>query len=75
MKYNFSKLKGKITEVFGTQKEFAKRIDIEPTTLSNKINGNSCFNVKEIEKAIVVLGIDRADIIEYFLTPEVQHEH
>lgn len=75
MRYNYSKLKGKIVEVCGSSKEFAERIGINSVTLSHKMNGSSFFKSKEIEKAIEVLGIDRTQIPEYFFTPEEDHEH
>lgn len=34
MKYSYSKLKGKIAEVFGTQERFAQAIGISPAALS-----------------------------------------
>lgn len=75
MRYNYSKLKGKIVEVCGSRKEFAERIGINGVTLSYKLNGSSFFKSKEIEKAIKVLGIDRTQIPEYFFTPVEDHEH
>lgn len=34
MKYSYSKLKGKIAEVFGTQERFAQAIGISPALLA-----------------------------------------
>ena len=37
-KYNYNKLKGKIRECFPTQTEFAQKLGISNTSLSNKLN-------------------------------------
>ena len=75
MRYSYNKLKGKIVEVCGSRRNFAKSIGISDVALSAKLNGERYFRLQEIEKAIEVLGIDRSQVPEYFLTPEVDDEH
>lgn len=60
IKYNFSKLKGKIKEVFGTQNEFAEAMNMAPNTLSLKLNNVTDFSSNEISDAVELLKIDSA---------------
>ncbi|AYP29610.1 Cro-like repressor [Streptococcus phage SW19] len=66
MKFNYSKLKGRIKEKYGTQENFAKAIGKTQTTTSFKINGKRLWNQKEIIKAIELLDLSKDDIVEYF---------
>lgn len=66
MNYNYSKLKGRIKEKYGTQENFARAIGITQPTTSFKINGKASWNQGEIVKAIEVLGLSKDDIVEYF---------
>jgi len=72
MVYNYSKLIGKIAEVFGKQSEFAKAIGISERTLSLKLNNKVYWKQPEITKAAEVLGLEEIDIQPYFFTLKVQ---
>lgn len=72
MKYDFSKLRGKIIEVFGKQEAFAKALGMSSRSLSLKLNNERYFKPTEINKAIELLGLNLSDIPEYFFTAEVQ---
>lgn len=72
MKYDFSKLRGKIVEVFGKQQAFAKALGLSSRSLSLKLNNERYFKPTEISKAIELLGLSLSDIPEYFFTVEVQ---
>lgn len=72
MTYNYSKLRGKIREVFNTQAEFARALELSKTSLSEKLNGKSAFTQPEIEKSIELLNIARKDIPLYFYNLEVK---
>lgn len=41
-----------------THYELAKLVGMSKNTLSNKLNGHSCFNTKEIDDICNVLGIE-----------------
>lgn len=71
--FDYSKVRGKIKEVFNTQEAFAKAMGMSTTTLSDKLNNKVQWTQKEIDKAVDLLKIDRADIPEYFFTEKVQH--
>jgi len=63
---DYSKLRGKITEFFGTQAAFANAMKLSERSISMKLNEKIDFSQGEIEKAINVLGLKRDDIPEYF---------
>lgn len=72
MAFNYSKLKGKIVEKFGTQAAFAKALGVSQRTLSLKMQSKIYFRQDEINKAMRLLGIPLDDAREYFFTPKVQ---
>lgn len=71
MAYEYNKLIGRIAEVCGTRTEFAKRMGFSERTLSLKLNNKVPWKQPEIMKAIQVLGLEEADIQEYFFTLKV----
>lgn len=66
MPYNYSKLLGRITEIFGTQYRFAEAMDISEHTISAKLNGKSEWKQPEIVKACRLLNIPTREIHAYF---------
>ncbi len=69
---NHDKLKGRIKEILGTQGKLAEKIDLDETTISNKINSNTYFTQKEILKICTILNIRHSDIPEYFFRKKVR---
>ena len=70
--FDFSKLKGRIKEIYGTQSAFAIAMLMNEATLSNKLNNNVEFSPKEIVRAMLLLNIDFNNVEEYFFTLKVQ---
>ena len=66
MKFNHSKLLGRIKECGYTQKSLADAIKMNNGTLSLKINNGSFFNSEEMIKIARVLDISPCDFGEYF---------
>lgn len=64
--YNYSKLKGRIVEVMGSQKEFAKALGINASAVNCKLQGKRQFSQHEIAKSIEILGLENP--IPYFFT-------
>lgn len=62
----YRKLRGKITEVFDTQKNFAEAMDMDYTALNQRLNGNTQWKMSEIAKACDLLSIPQAEIHLYF---------
>lgn len=72
MAFDHSKLRGKITEVFGTQDKFAKALGIGRVSLSQRLNNNLDFSQHEMHRSCELLGIELKDLPLYFFTPKVQ---
>ncbi len=71
--FDFSKLRGRIKEIYGTQSAFALAMLMNEATLSNKLNGNVEFSSKEILRACLLLCIDiEKELKTYFFTLKVQ---
>lgn len=68
MTWNYSKLNGKICEVFGTQRKFAEAMGISEHSISKKLNGEVGWKQAEIKKACDVLNLKLVDIPIYFFT-------
>lgn len=73
MAFNYSKLKGRVVEVFGSQIEFAKAMDWSERTLSLKMNGKVSWKQSDICKAIELLRLSIDDVQDYFFAMEVQN--
>lgn len=72
--YDYSKLSGKITEVFGTQREYAKFMGWAERTASEKLNSHTDFKQGEIMKTVKALGLDKSEIPVYFFADKVQFD-
>lgn len=72
LRFDYSKLNGKIVEVFGSQRAFAKEMGWAERTASEKMNSNSKFKQDEIMKSIDLLGLTVSDIPDYFFAIKSQ---
>lgn len=70
--FDFNKLRGRIKEIYGTQTAFAIAMLMNEATLSNKLNNNVEFSLKEMYRACILLNIDLKEIKLYFFTLKVQ---
>lgn len=70
--YDYSKLKGKIREIFGTQELFAAAIGLSAVSVSNKLNNIVDWKQEEMEKSVEVLKIPHSDLHIYFFTKKVE---
>ena len=66
MKYNYSKLLGRIRERGLTQEQLAKAIGKNKSTISCKINNQFSFTQEEMDAICRVLDISNDEIGEYF---------
>lgn len=73
MSYDYSKLKGKIKEMFSTQYAFAEKMGISERTLSIKLSGKVDWKQTEILKAMDILGISKDEVEQYFFNTKVQN--
>ena len=72
MNFDFSKLRGKIREKYGTETKFAEAMDVSTTTLSLKLNNKVVWTVPEIVKACELLDIPFEFIPIYFFTEVIK---
>jgi transcriptional regulator with XRE-family HTH domain len=68
MKFNYSKLIGRIIEKFGTRKAFAEACGFSENTISQKLSGKMAITTQDIVKwsSPELLDIATTDIPEYF---------
>lgn len=71
MAYNYSKLRGRIREVCGTQDKFSSELGIGRVSLSQRLNNQLEFTQDEIFKACDILKIQKEEISTYFFSLEV----
>ena len=64
--FNYSRLRGKIKEVYGTETAFAKAMGISRTTVSAKLNQSVDFTHSEMFRAAKLLGIEKENVGDYF---------
>ena len=69
--FDYSKLYGKIKEVFNTQEAFAEVMGLNKSTLNQKLNNSTEWKTSEIAKACDLLHIPLADAHLYFFTRKV----
>lgn len=70
--YNYSKVRGKIREIYGTQEAFSKAIGLSTTTVSDKLNNKVEWTQSEIAKISNLIFINKDEIPVYFFNDEVQ---
>ena len=66
MKFNFTKLLGRMKEYGYTQEQLAKAIGISEATLNLKLKNKSRFRSDEMLAICKVLSIPTSEINEYF---------
>lgn len=64
--WDYSKLRGKIREICGTQDSFAEKLGIGRVSLSQRLNNQLEFSQDEIFKACEILGIKNEELSLYF---------
>lgn len=72
VKFNYSALKGRIIEKYGSQSSFAKALGVSERTLSLKLNNMVAFSQDEMLRAVLLLGSTSDDIRLYFFNILVQ---
>lgn len=71
IQYDYSKLRGRIREVLGTEGCFADKLNRSQNFLTKVFNGESFFGQKDIETGADVLNIPVQEIGTYFFTKKV----
>lgn len=69
--YDYSKLRGRITEKFGSAIEFSKALGVSNVTVSKKLNEKAGFSREDIEAWSNLLDIESNEYGSYFFAPKV----
>ena len=72
--FDYDKLRGKIKEVYRTQKKFAKSLGIGTVSLSQRLNNQLEFTSSEISKSCDLLNVPLEEIPVYFFRAKVQKD-
>ena len=75
MIFDYSKVRGKIKEKFGTQSRFADSLDISRGSLSARLNNSAEFTSLEIFESCKLLEIPMTDIPQYFLRQKFRNKN
>lgn len=70
-RYDYSKLRGRIKEKLGTEKEFAHKIGRTQNYVSSVFRNVSYFYQRDIDAGAEVLDIPQDEIGAYFFTKQV----
>lgn len=68
---DYSKLRGRIRERFGTEQAFAEAMEKTISQMSLLLNGKAVWRQVDIKKACDILGIADDDIGQYFFAEKV----
>ena len=66
MKFDYSKLLGRMREYGYTQEKLSKAIGIDASTLNSRLSNKSYFRQTEIDAICRVLDVSNAEIGAYF---------
>lgn len=66
MIFSYNRLRGKIVEVFGSQKKFSEEIKLSEQSVTAKLNGRSDFSQSDIVRWSNALHIELDEIGSYF---------
>lgn len=69
--FNYSKLKGRIIEKYGSQSRFAEAVPCSEQTITAKLNGRFGFSQEDIILWSELLEIEASDIGVYFFAYEL----
>ncbi len=72
MTFDYSKLKGRIKEVYDKYENLVPKISMSEATLSRKLNGKSYFDSQEILELSEALGIPDEERDQYFFKVKVR---
>lgn len=68
VRFNYSKLKGRIKEKCGSQRAFSRLLDVSEATLTSKLKCDTYFTQSEIWKSAKILEIEPNMVAQYFFT-------
>lgn len=69
--YDYSKLRGRIVEKFGSGRAFAEALGITNVTVSRKLQGSSEFSKSDIESWSALLDISESEYGSFYFAHKV----
>lgn len=69
--FDYSKLRGRIVEKYGSQSAFVRQYGISENSFSRKINNKVRFSADDIIRISEMLEIPKELVGAYFFTPKV----
>ncbi len=69
--YDYSKLRGRIVEKYGTIKAFAEALGVSNVTISEKLNNKAGINRKDIETWSNILDISESEYGVFYFARNV----
>ena len=70
VKFDYSRLKGRIIERFGTASAFASAMGFKPNMLTSRLKNETPWKDQDILTACKLLCISPEEIPAYFFTPK-----
>lgn len=70
MPFDFSRLRGRIVEKYGSCEQFAAAMGHSKVWLSSRLNNVVPWRASEMREAAALLDISPEDLASYFLTPK-----
>lgn len=74
MTFIYNKLRGRIVEIFGTQKKFSDALGISDATVASRLSGRLKFSQDEIIAWCNALKIESSEIGVYFFDYELSND-
>lgn len=72
MEFDYSKLRGRIVEKYGTITRFSDDFGITKSVMSRKLNGDTRFTSSDIIKIQKMLDVPQEEIGAYFFKEKVK---
>ncbi|QCT72341.1 DUF739 family protein [Eubacterium maltosivorans] len=70
MCFNYDRLLERVFEVFRDKRVFAIKMQMAESVLISRIENKTQFRKEEIDRAVILLGIEHKNISEYFFAIE-----
>lgn len=71
VQYDYSKLRGRIIEKYGSQLEFSKALGVSNVSVSYKLNCHTGFSREDIENWSNILDIPAVDYGSFYFAKKV----
>ena len=72
MAFDFNKLRGRIKERYGSEKQFAEAMGMAQSNMSARLNGKIHWSADEIKLASDLLCVPDEELVAYFFTLKVR---